>query len=323
MRKTEGVKRASIDIGTNTVRLLIATVETDGNIVPHLIKRAVTRLGGGYTGKHGIAADAIERTVGVLLEFAAILSAEGVDKTAVCATSVMRRAVNADAVIEEVSSRTGLEIEVITGETEARLSMLGVTSALDKTGLGDLPLLTIDIGGGSTEFITSKGGEVKVVWSMELGVVHLTESSLLSDPPKEKELAVMDSTIDGIIGVLKAQMKADGIDPAEYSGLEKAVLIGTAGTITTLAAIDANMKVESYDPAVINNYRLTKSAVSGIFNRLKSLTLKERKKITSIEKGREDVIVAGTAITLSVMRAFGFDEIVVSDAGLLEGLLLG
>ncbi len=313
------MKRASIDIGTNTVRLLIAEVE-DGSIEPVLIKRAITRLGGGYTEKNGISAEAKERTVKVLEEFATVMEAEGVETATISATSVMRRASNSDEIIGEVLERTGLEIEIITGETEARFSMLGVFSVLLQGERAQGTSLTIDIGGGSTEFIASNGNEIKGLWSMELGVVHLSEEYLKSDPPTADELAEMEAEIEGVFGVLKAQMKADGVDPESYSTGAGALFIGTAGTITTLAAIELGM--EEYDPERINNYRLGVQGVEGIFTHLKRLKIAERMRILSIEKGREDLIVAGTAVALGAMRAFGFKEMVVSDAGLLEGLLL-
>ncbi|MBE9528972.1 MAG: Ppx/GppA family phosphatase [Proteobacteria bacterium] len=317
------MKRASIDIGTNTVRLLIAEV-ADGSIKPLLIKRAITRLGGGYSEKHGISPEARERTIKVLEEFASVINAESVASATVSATSVMRRAVNSDAIISEVKSRTGLEIEVITGETEARLSMLGVLSVFSEPGpIGKS--LTIDIGGGSTEFIastsTSTSNEIKGLWSLELGVVHLSEEFLKSDPPTKSELSAMEAEIEGVFGVLKASMKADGVDPESYSTDSGALFIGTAGTITTLAAVELDL--EEYDPEKVNNYQLSVESVTEIFARLKRIKIAERKRIAAIEKGREDLIVAGTAVALGAMRAFGFDSMVVSDAGLLEGLLLG
>jgi exopolyphosphatase/guanosine-5'-triphosphate,3'-diphosphate pyrophosphatase len=319
------MKRASIDIGTNTVRLLIAEV-VDGSIdsiKPLLIKRAITRLGGGYSEKHGITSEARERTVKVLEEFASVIEAEGVESVTVSATSVMRRAVNSDDIIREVKERTGLEIEMITGETEARLSMLGVLSVLSQprpTGTS----LTIDIGGGSTEFIASasvsNSNEIKGLWSLDLGVVHLSEEFLKSDPPTESELLKMEAEIEGAFGVLKARMKADGVEPESYSTEAGALFIGTAGTITTLAALE--MDLDEYDPERINNYCLNIESVEDIFDRLRRIKIAGRKRIAAIEKGREDLIVAGTAVALGAMRAFGFDNLLVSDAGLLEGLLL-
>ncbi len=320
------MKRASIDIGTNTLRLLIAEVGVDGKIEPLLCKRAITRLGGGYTEKVGISEEAAERSMKALSRFAEVIISEGLEteNATVSATSVMRRACNAESIVRRVKERTGLEIEIITGEQEASLSMLGVTSVLSlESLLARRPILTIDIGGGSTEFIASSGSitgpEIKGAWSLELGVVHLSEQYLLSDPPKQEELVNMTEEIEGVIGVLKAQMKADGIDLEKYYSKD-AIFVGTAGTVTTLAAIE--MKMDEYDPDRINNYTLTEEGIEVIFDRLKRLTLKEREKIPSIEKGREDLIVTGIAIILLAMRAFGFKELVVSDAGLLEGLLL-
>jgi exopolyphosphatase/guanosine-5'-triphosphate,3'-diphosphate pyrophosphatase len=167
------VKYASLDIGTNTFRLLIA--EVDGAALkPLLYKRAITRLGGNFTDA-GIDVKAAERAFSALTDFRKIISENGVDKVYAAATSVVRRARNRDWFLSEVYKRTGFKLDVISGDEEARLSLLGVMNVIRDSR--DRRLV-MDIGGGSTEFITTKGGAIRGAWSMEMGVVHLTEKFL-------------------------------------------------------------------------------------------------------------------------------------------------
>ncbi len=311
------MKYASIDIGTNTLRLLIAEVDGTGALKPLLYKRAITRLGGNFTDA-GIDLRAAERAFSALSDFRRIISENnGADKVSVVATSVVRRAKNRDWFLSEVAKRSGFKIDVISGDEEARLSLLGVMNVIkdsrDKR-------LVIDIGGGSTEFITTKGQGIRGAWSMEMGVVHLTEKFLKSDPPLGSELKGLEDEIKCVTKELKGLMAKEGIDPAEYSGDRGALLVGTAGTITTLAAMDQDL--ETYDRDRINNYTLSLEKVKNMYRYLTGLTLKERENVLTLEKGREDLIIPGSAITFIVMESFGFPEIKVSDAGLLEGIIL-
>ncbi|MFQ5736855.1 MAG: exopolyphosphatase [Thermodesulfobacteriota bacterium] len=316
------MRYASIDVGTNTLRLLIAEADgggggAGGGIRPILYRRAITRLGGAYTESEGIDASSAQRAFAALEGFATVIAGAGVDEVHATATSVVRRAVNRDWFVEEAARRTGIRLRVITGDTEARLSLLGVLSVVDP---GNGSRLVIDIGGGSTEYIAADGTEPAGAWSMEMGVVHLTEARLASDPPRDAELASMEADIKAVLEELKGRMRLDGVPPEGFSAPAGASFVGTAGTITTLAAIDMDLPV--YDRERINNHTLTKKRVSGLYRYLAKLTLKERKGILSLEKGREDLIIAGTAITLLSMDAFGFEEITVSDAGLLEGIII-
>lgn len=311
------MRYASIDIGTNTLRLLVA--ESDGKrLNPIVYKRTITRLGGGYTESSGIDAASAERTLVALEAFKSIIDGSGVSATLAFATSVVRRAVNKDWFKDEVFRRTGIEVTVISGDEEARLSLLGVLSVIEDPGKRSL---VMDIGGGSTEFISSTDGGIEGAWSMEMGVVHLTEKFLLNDPPSRDDLASIETEVMTVLRDLKGRMVRDGVVPANCSGAKGALLIGTAGTITTLAAIDQDLA--AYDKARINNYTLGRSAIESIYGRLIGMTLRQREDYLSLERGREDLIIPGTLITLLVMEFFGFDEIKVSDAGLLEGIILG
>lgn len=310
------MRYASIDVGTNTLRLLVA--EPEGSVLrPVLYKRRITRLGGGYTEEAGISADAAERAFAALADFKGEIDATGAAVTLAFATSVVRRARNSDWFIGEVQRRTGIGITVITGVEEARLSLLGVLSVLDdKTG----KKLVMDVGGGSTEFIATAGTDLAGAWSMELGVVHLTERYLKGDPPAEAELRAVEDEVRGVVAELKRRMRADGIDPLDFSARRGAAFVGTAGTITTLAALDQGL--ESYERGRINNYTIKRERIRELYRYLAAMRLKEREEVLNLEKGREDLIIPGSAITLLAMEEFGFDEAKVSDPGLLEGIIL-
>lgn len=310
---------ASIDIGTNTLRLLVA--ELDGNrLRPLAAKRIITRLGGDFKEDVGIAEFSMQGAADALRIFAGIIRDYDVQEIFAAATSVVRRAKNKEAFIKRVFDETGIKIRVISGDEEAELALLGVLSVIKKgTDFKSVPMcLVIDIGGGSTEFIAAEGGKMLGSWSMEMGVVHLTENYLKSDPPSHAELNAMEHEINGVISDLKGFMKRDL--PLATSLQPSAFLIGTAGTITTLASIA--QKLEIYTPERINNYILKYDAVKDIYKNLVSLTLTERQKVLSLEKGREDLIIPGTAIVLKAMESFGFNDMLVSDAGLLEGILI-
>jgi len=310
------MKYASIDTGTNTLRLLIAEKAPDGALKPLLYKRAITRLGGGYTLETGMDSAAMERSIKALTEFGKIISDYGAERVRATATSVVRRAVNRDFFIGEVRKRAGIEIEVIDGLTEAGLTLLGVNSVI--TGEAARSLV-MDIGGGSTEFIVTRDGASIGAWSLEMGVVRLTENFLGHDPPQGGELHAMENEIRGAISGLRERMRAEGVNPALYNG-SKTLFIGTAGTITTLAALDQDL--DEYERDKINNYTLSKQRIDFFYKYLAGLTIKEKKGLAPLEKGREDLIIPGAAITKITMEAFGFNEVRVSDAGLLEGLII-
>ncbi len=311
------MKYATIDTGTNTLRLLIAEPGPGGGLRPLLYKRAITRLGGGYTVEAGMATEAMERSISALTEFGHIIRDQGVQQLRATATSVVRRARNSDVFIQEVKNRAGIEIEVIDGMEEARLTLMGVNSVISEPAERSL---VMDIGGGSTEFIATLKGESIGAWSLEMGVVRLTERFFNSDPPCRDELFAMEREINEVISGLFRQMTADGVDPVQYYGGGGVEFIGTAGTVTTLAALDQDL--EEYDRAKINNHTLSRQSVEYFYKYLSGLTISEKESILMLEKGREDLIIPGIAITLAVLHRFGFQAVKVSDAGLLEGLII-
>ena len=304
------MKLASIDIGTNTLRLLIGSVDSTGQITDSLLKREITRLGGGFDGKD-LHPDAKRRTLDTLSRFAGILKKNGITRLAVSATSVVREAEDGSAFIEEIFEKTGIAVEVISGEREASLTLKGVLSALE--GGRERKTLIFDIGGGSTEFITADRGEVTGLKSLNMGVVALTEKYLHSDPPSAADITTIEKKIDTFMTEFLA-----ALPPVVADG--ETLLVGTAGTVTSLAALD--QELTAYDSRKINNYKMTRDTVERLFEGLKAMTHNERAAIEALEDGRADLIIPGTIIVLRAMDSFGFKEMVVSDYGLLEGLLI-
>lgn len=294
---------AAIDFGTNTARLLIA-IRSSAGITPVRVEREVVRLGGGFTDQYGLSIEARERGLACLHRFSDIISGYGVKQIRASATSAVRDAVNGRAFVEDVFTDTGIRLVVIDGDAEARLTLRGVLSGLD-SGSGTLAVL--DVGGGSTEFTVSSGGSPVFIKSMPIGVVRLTEGF--------RTTAEMNERVRSVIDQLENDLTSAGITVSEDFEL-----VGTAGTATTVAAI--KLEMVDYDYRAVNNYTVSRRDIDEIFHRLSCLTPRERLAVKGLEKGREDLIIAGLVIITSVMDRFGFNRLKVSDFGLLEGLAL-
>ncbi|MBE9536271.1 MAG: Ppx/GppA family phosphatase [Proteobacteria bacterium] len=304
------MKLASIDIGTNTLRLLIGSVDSTGQITDSLLRREITRLGGGFDGKE-LHPEAKRRTLDTLSRFAGTLKENGVTMVAASATSVVREAEDGSAFIDEIFEKTGITVDLIPGEREASLTLKGVLSALE--GGREKQSLIFDIGGGSTEFIAADKGELTGLKSLNMGVVAITEKFLHSDPPSPADISTIKKKVDAFMAEYIA-----ALPPIVADG--GTLLVGTAGTVTSLAALDQDLAV--YDSRKINNYRMSRESIERLFERLKVMTHNERAALGALEDGRADLIIPGTIIVLMAMSTFGFDELLVSDYGLLEGLLI-
>jgi exopolyphosphatase / guanosine-5'-triphosphate,3'-diphosphate pyrophosphatase len=294
---------AAIDLGTNTARLLIATSNPYRQL---LLKRTITRLGGGFSRESGLSREAVERSLAALTDFAGEIARHGVTRVRAVATSAVRDAVNGRDFCRMVLDQTGINLEIIDGTEEAVLTLAGVESAVDES-CGDL--VVFDIGGGSTEYTLARDAAPVFTRSLPLGVVRLTEG--------KSGAAGMEDKIGRELTILKGELEREGL--LERFGA--ATLIGTAGTATTLAAIQ--MQMADYDYRRVNNLTLVRRDVEEIYARLLPLAPKERLAIAGLEPGREDLIIAGTLVVLQSMRIFGFPALKVSDSGLLEGLILG
>jgi exopolyphosphatase/guanosine-5'-triphosphate,3'-diphosphate pyrophosphatase len=295
---------AAIDFGTNTARLLIAERSSVG-IIPVRVEREIVRLGGGFTAEKGISIEAWARGLACLHTFSDIISSyDGVFPVRASATSAVRDAVNGENFVATVFEETGIRLEIIDGNREARLTLNGVLSGLD-SARGTL--VVIDVGGGSTEFTVAFHGSPVFVKSMPIGVVRLTEGFPTTEAIADRVRVVIDQLIRDI--------SAGGISIPQNSEL-----IGTAGTATTIAAI--KLEMVDYDYRKVNNFTVDREGIDDIFQRLSRLSPHERLTIKGLEKGREDLIVAGLIIITSIMDAFDFKRLKVSDFGLLEGLAL-
>ena len=306
---------ASLDLGTNTFRLLIADGISRDRLSPVITKRAITRLGEGFAKRGRIQPSAINRSIAVLEDFARIIEKNHVENVFAVATSVVREAENGEAFIAQIYKKTGIPVRTLTGSEEARLSLKGVLSAVTQPTPNTL---VFDIGGGSTEFILTEDTRPLSIESTALGVLFLSERFPTSDPPTTGELSRLSTTIRKHLCLINFD---DAIPPGVHYGDPSLLpLIGTAGTVTTLAAID--QKMETYDPGTINNYRLSRETLLTMYQRLTTLTAAQRTAIPGLEKGREAVIIPGAAIVLEIMNLFGYNHLTVSDAGLLEGIIL-
>ncbi len=294
---------AAIDLGTNTARLLIADKAPYRQL---LLNRTITRLGGGFTRERGLSQEAQLRSVAALQEFADQISRFGAASVRAVTTSAVRDAVNGAAFCRRVREETGIELEVIDGAEEADLTLRGVAAVIDdKRG----ELAVFDVGGGSTEYTLAVEEKAVFSRSLPVGVVRLTEGKV--------GVAQMEDKISRELAVLQRELAAEGLSER----FSRAGLIGTAGTATTLAAVQIGM--QDYDYRRVNNHTMPLSEVERIFELLRPLTPKERLQVPGLEPGREDLIIAGILVVLVTMRVFGFRTFKVSDSGLLEGLILG
>jgi exopolyphosphatase / guanosine-5'-triphosphate,3'-diphosphate pyrophosphatase len=304
---------AGIDIGTNSLRLLVAETGPD-SLHEIYADRKVTRLGQDLDRRGMLTQEAEVRSLKVLDDFAENIRRHSVLHTAVIGTSALRNASNAALFIEKVKKKTGLVVRVITGEEEARLTLAGVVLAmkgvrgLQSDALESAPI--IDIGGGSTEIIVTHPAEEPIMASLPLGAVYLTDRYIKNDPPTPGEIALLRCAVKDTLEECGGIMKP----------VPGKIFIGTAGTITTLAAMD--LRLTEYDPGKVNGHTLSRETVNAIVQKLSVSTLNERRSMPGLDKGREDIILAGAVVTEEVMERFGFTTMIVSDWGLREGIVL-
>jgi exopolyphosphatase / guanosine-5'-triphosphate,3'-diphosphate pyrophosphatase len=302
------VRVASIDIGTNSVLLLVAEQTADGAIVTLAERATITRLGEGVDRSGDLAAAAVSRTLACLRAYAGEARSLGVDELLVVGTSAMRDARGGAAFANQAEAVLGVRPRVISGEEEARLTFRGALAGLSLEG----PLAVVDVGGGSTEVVVgrrSAGGafELLAATSLDVGGVRLTERHVRSDPPSAGELAAVKADVDRALASL----------PALPSGTQ---LVGVAGTVTTLAAVARS--VEQLDGALVHGVTLGAAEVEQVAEWLWSISLGERQRLPGLDPGRADVIVAGALVVSGVIRWAGARDIVVSDRGVRWGLVL-
>jgi len=299
---------ASIDIGTNTIRLLICEQTSAGSLKKLYLDRAITRLGEGYSNdKTLLNPKAVERSLTALKGFSRIIREHNVNKVRAVATSVVRESRNSLEFVNRVKNETGIIVEIISGAQEAELTVKGTLNSVSFEGDH---CVIFDIGGGSTEYVYAQNRNIIKLVSINLGVVHLAEEFLRNDRETGQELARLSLSIRT---TLQRELKDFEINPQQ-----KLSLVATAGTPTTLAAI--KLGLSEYKPELVNNFILTKSAITSILEKLIKIPKKDRAKTIGLEKGREDIIIPGTLILLETLEKFSSTEVIVSDGGVLEGI---
>ena len=303
------MRLAAIDVGTNTIRLLIGEADGSGGYRPLLSAQEITRLGQGLVPENILQPEPMRRSLAVLARFRRLCADHGVAAIAAAGTSALREAGNRDQFLLRARRDADLAIAVIPGEEEARLTLLGIRAALDPP---PPLLLTLDIGGGSTELLLADGPRILGLVSTGLGAVKLTETYLADDPPTPAQLEAAGRAAERRL----ARVRQGELPP----WTEPPVFVGTAGTITTLAAIDLHL--DAYDPARVTGHRLTVERLADLLADLAGMPLSRRRHVRGLEPARADIIVAGTLICLSALRALGFPALTVSDGGLREGILL-
>ena len=308
VRGKAGTKRfAAIDIGTNTILLLIAELETDGSFQVLDDRAEITRLGAGVDRARQIGPEGERRSLEVLKSYLETCRSLGVDEIAAVGTSALRDARNTGVFKTRLKRELGLDLRVLSGEEEAAYSYQAVQKGL---ALGEKEVLVVDVGGGSTELIWGKGGALHRSISLDLGAVRLTERFLLSDPVREEEFARLTTAIDRELQPLLVDWGVGGGFHA---------IVGIAGTFTTLAAIAKGLR--RYSHSEVHGSCLSRAEVARQVQLFKGKTIAERKEIPGLEAKRADVILAGALLIERVMALFRVDQVTVSDQGIRYGLL--
>lgn len=298
---------AVVDLGTNSTRLLVADVED--RAVRELDRRTdVTRLGEGVDASGRLAAAAMERVFATVGGYREAIDAAGAGRAVAVATSAVRDAANGQDFRTQLEERFGLDVRVISGDEEARLTFLGATSG---RGAGGEPVLVHDIGGGSTEFVVGRpGSEPAFRVSTRAGSVRQTERHLPADPPEPESVRALAAEVAEII----EREVPEEIRRSVAAG------IAVAGTATSLAAVD--QELEPYDPSRVHGYELSRRACERMLATLAGMPLEERREVPGLHPDRAPTIVAGAAILVESMRAFGLDAMEISEADILHGAAL-
>lgn len=294
---------AAVDCGTNSTRLLIAGA--DGTTVDRRMR--ITRLGEGVDRSGRLQPAAIGRTLDVLEEYRWAMSEAGVKGMLAVATSAIRDASNAQSFLRPAALALGSELRVLPGTEEGRLSYLGATSELGRAGG---PYLVVDVGGGSTELVTVLGDGSMAAVSLDVGCVRVTERFLAGDPPARAQLEVARGHVAGLLEETRADRPALG---------DATTLVGLAGTVSALTML--SLGLESYDRAAVHHARLSRAEVERLLGELAAVTLEERRARPGMEHDRADVIVGGAVVLLTVLEVLDFDELIVSESDILDGIV--
>lgn len=297
---------ASVDIGTNSVLLLVAEKGPDGRLSPVREEAEITRLGRGVDSSGLLSTEGMEATLAVLGRFAGLATDAGAKRLVVTATSAARDARNGQDFLRAAQERTGTSVEILSGGEEARLGYLAVaTEFADQAGPGGL--LAIDVGGGSTEFVHGQGLSVRYRTSLDIGSVRLTERLVHGDPPSVADQQAVRSAVEGAVAALPAFP-------------ETVTVVGVAGTVTSLFAVAHG--IEPYDAARVHRGWLSGEEVALVRARLCSLPLRDRRLLPGIQPRRADVLPAGAILFEAALARLRTPGAWVSDRGLRWGVLI-
>ena len=298
---------AVVDLGTNTTRLLVADV-VEGRVRELTRRSTITRLGEGVDAGGKLLDGAMERVFGALADYRRVIDELGAERTVAVATSAVRDARNGHEFRRELHERFGIGARTISGDEEARLTFAGATAELPA---GGDPVLVLDIGGGSTEFVVGRSGEDPAFHvSTQAGSVRQTERHICSDPPRPEEV---DEIARGVRRIIESEVPL-----AVREGVRDGVAV--AGTPTSLAAID--QALDPYDPSKVHGYRLRREACRRTLDMLAALPEAERRRVVGLHPDRAPTIVAGAVILVEAMQAFGLETIEVSEHDILHGAAL-
>jgi exopolyphosphatase/guanosine-5'-triphosphate,3'-diphosphate pyrophosphatase len=301
------VRVGVVDIGTNSTRLLVADVE-DGRVTELARESRVTRLGEGVDGNGRLGDEPMARVLATVAEYSQRMDQQGVEASVAVLTSAVRDADNGPAFTERVRDEFGLDANTIPGDVEARLTFLGATS--ERPADAAEPVVVIDIGGGSTEYVVGAGGELLFHTSTQSGAVRQTERHVRTDPPAPDEVEAMREEVRSII--------ESGV-PEDVRRRTRAA-IAVAGTATSLAAID--QKLEPYDPTRVHGYVLSLERAREALDMLAGMTDVQRRNVPGLHPARAPAIVAGATHLVQALEAFGLDSTEVSEHDLLRGAAL-
>jgi exopolyphosphatase / guanosine-5'-triphosphate,3'-diphosphate pyrophosphatase len=299
---------AAVDCGTNSLRLLIAEPTKSGGLLDLERRTEIVRLGQGVDATGEFHPDALARTFAVVEQYAELIrQAEvPVDRIHFVATSASRDVRNREAFFDGVRQRLGVTPDVITGDKEAQLSFTGALSRVRPEGE---PVLVMDIGGGSTEFIVgSARGEMSFAISLDIGSVRLTERFLKTSPPAAADLAAAAAYVDGLLESSAVDLTSVG------------TWIGVAGTATTLAGV--YLELAEYDRERVHGASIPRADLAALLDRLSRMTVEEIRALPSMHPGRADVVTGGTLIASRVAVHVPVPDMIVSESDILDGIAL-
>jgi exopolyphosphatase / guanosine-5'-triphosphate,3'-diphosphate pyrophosphatase len=312
------IRRAVIDVGTNSIKLLVADV-CGAAVQPVREESRQTRLGQGFYQTRRLQPQAVAASAAAVADFAAAARDCGAASVRVVATSAAREAVNPHDLLDAVRASAGLPVEILAGEQEADWVFRGVTT---DAVLAEHPLLLLDVGGGSTEFVVGLGKQKLFEKSFPIGTVRLLEQLAPPDPPRQEDLANCRRWLKEFLEANPRPALAPVLESVarQSSAHRPFLLVGTGGTASILACMEA--RLETFDRARIEAARLSVSGLRALTEQLWSLPLEQRKQLVGLPKNRADIILMGAAIYEAIMEQFAFPELRISTRGLRFAALL-